>query len=84
MAAAKQEEQSAEKADAADAVDEAITTEMEGELKTQHELQAQVDALGAQVATLMKQNASGTQPMSGKTVERMAPSVPTLVPTLPR
>ena len=67
--AAKQEEQSAKKSDPADAFDEAMTEEMEADLKTQHELQAQVEAIGAghealaaQVAALIKQNGSGTQP----------------------
>ena len=60
--AAKQEEQSAKQDDSADAVDEAITIEMEKDLKTQHELQADVDALAAQVAALIKQNGNETQP----------------------
>ena len=46
-----------------------MTVEMESDLKTQHELQAEVEALGAghealaaQVAALIKQNGNGRQP----------------------
>jgi len=58
MEAATQEELP-EKDDPTDALDEAITVEMESDLKTQHELQAQVEAIGAQVAGLIKQNGDG-------------------------
>ncbi len=68
MEAATQED-SPEKDDSADAVDEAITIEMEKDLKTQHELQADVEtlaagqqAIAAQVAALIKQNGDETQP----------------------
>src|SRR5437762_342977 len=47
MEAGKREEQSAEKPDPADALDETMTSQMESDLKTQHELQGQVEALGA-------------------------------------
>src|SRR5438132_462849 len=53
-------------ADAADALDEVMTEEMETDLKTQHELQEQVEVIGAgqealaaQVAALIKQNGDG-------------------------
>src|SRR5438876_1091082 len=64
--AGKQEEQAGETPDPADALDETMTEEMETDLKTQHELQAQVevigagqDALAAQVAALLQQNGNG-------------------------
>jgi len=69
MEVGEREELSAEKSDPADALDEAMTEEMETDLKTQHELQAQVEAIGAgqdalaaQVAALIKQNGNETQP----------------------
>ena len=69
MAAGKREEPSAETPDPADVLDEVMTEEMETDLKTQHELQAQVEAIGAghealaaQVAALIKQNGNETQP----------------------
>ena len=66
--AAKREQQSAETPDPADTLDEAITVEMENDLKTQHELQANVEALAAgqealaaQVAALIRYNGNETQ-----------------------
>ncbi len=73
--AAKREQQSAEKDDPADAVDETMTVEVESDLKTQHEVQAQVEVLGAgqealtagqealaaQVAALIRYNGNETQ-----------------------
>ena len=66
MEAGEREGRSAEKSDPADVLDEAMTVEMESDLKTQHELQAQVEAIGAaqealaaQVAALIKQNGNG-------------------------
>ena len=62
----KREDPSAKEPDPADVLDEAMTVEMENDLKTQHELQGQVEALGAgqealaaQVAALIKQNGNG-------------------------
>lgn len=69
MEARDREEPSAEKSDPADALDEAMTVEIESDLKTQHELQAQVEAIGAgqealavQVAAILQQGGNGAQP----------------------
>jgi hypothetical protein len=68
MEIATREEESNPKLDPADALDEEITVEIERKLKTQHVLQADVEALAAghealsaQVAALIKQNGNGTQ-----------------------
>ncbi len=68
MAAGKREEPSAETPDPADALDEVMTEEMETDLKTQHELQEQVEVIGAgqealaaQVAALIRYNGNETQ-----------------------
>ena len=66
--AGKREEPSAVQPDPADALDEVMTEEMETDLKTQHELQEQVEVIGAgqealaaQVAALIRYNGNETQ-----------------------